>query len=167
MFWLLLVVLTTIVVWCWYPDEPLPKGIVIDKLIVYKGKRKMEAYSGSRLIKTYTIALGKSPEGHKQYEGDNKTPEGIYTINARNPHSSYHKNLGISHPNAIDKANALKLGRSPGGDIKIHGLPNGKGYTGWFHNRNDWTAGCIAVTNDEIDVLYIAVKHNAVIEILQ
>lgn len=85
MFWLLLIVPVLTVVWYWYPDEPLPKDIVIDKLIVYKEKRKMEAYSGNNLIKTYTIALGKNPEGHKQYEGDNKTPEGIYTINARNP----------------------------------------------------------------------------------
>ncbi len=133
MFWLLLIVPVLIVVWYWYPDEPLPKDIVIDKLIVYKGKRKMEAYSGNNLIKTYTIALGKNPEGHKQYEGDNKTPEGIYMINARNPYSGYHKNLGISYPNELDKANAQKLGKSPGGDIKIHGLPNGRAYIGKLH----------------------------------
>ena len=95
----------------------------------------------------------------------NKTPEGRYIINARNPNSGYHKNLGVSYPNETDKVNAEKLGKPAGGDIKIHGLRNGRGYIGKFHHLKDWTAGCIAVTNDEVDELYAAVKPNAVIEI--
>lgn len=126
----------------------------------------MEAYSGNELLKTYDIALGKNPVGHKEYEGDTKTPEGTYTINARNPHSGYHKNLGVSYPNEADKAHAVKLGKSPGGDIKIHGLKNGRGYIGKFHRTKNWTNGCIAVTNDEVDELYAAVVTGAVIEIL-
>jgi murein L,D-transpeptidase YafK len=165
MLWLLLLLPIIAVSWYWYPGKPLPEGKTIDKLVVYKSKRKMEAWSGNELLKTYDIALGKNPLGHKEYEGDNKTPEGIYTINARNPHSAFHKNLGVSYPNETDKTNAEKQGKSPGGDIKVHGLRNGRGYIGRFHHHKDWTAGCIAVTNDEIDEMYAAVKPNAVIEI--
>lgn len=155
------------VAWYWYPGKPLPDGVVIDKLVVYKSKRKMEAYANEVLIKTYDIALGKDPIGHKQFEGDNKTPEGSYTINARNPNSAYHKNLGVSYPNTADKATADKLGKPVGGDIKIHGLKNGRGYIGKCHRLKDWTAGCIAVTNDEVDELYAAVKQNTEIEIMK
>ncbi|MFD2601149.1 L,D-transpeptidase family protein [Flavobacterium suzhouense] len=167
MFCLLLFILIIIIVWCWYPATPLPKGTIIDKLVVRKSERKMEAYSEGNLIKTYNVALGKDPVGHKQFEGDNKTPEGIYIINDRNPRSAYYKNLGVSYPNATDKSNALKLGKPAGGDIKIHGLRNDKGYMGKLHKMKDWTAGCIAVTNDEMDELYATVKQNAEIEILK
>ena len=167
MLWLLLLIPVCAAVWYFYPGTPLPKGKTINKLVVYKSQRKMEAYSGTELLKTYSIALGKNPIGHKQYEGDNRTPEGRYTINARNPHSGYHKNLGVSYPNETDKSNAEKLGKSPGGHIKIHGLPNGRAYIGKFHTSKDWTAGCIAVTNDEVDELYAAVGKNAVIEIFK
>jgi len=166
MLWILLIIPIGIAIWYWYPDSPLPKGTVINKLVVYKSKRKMEAYSDNHLIKVYNIALGKNPVGHKEFEGDNKTPEGTYIINDRNPHSGYHKNLGISYPNETDKAHAAKLHKSPGGQIKIHGLPNGRSYIGKLHHRKDWTAGCIAVTNDEMDELYAAVNKNSVIQIL-
>jgi len=149
-----------------YPSTPLPKGSVVDKLVVYKSKRRMHAYGNGQLLKTYTVALGKDPVGHKQYEGDNRTPEGTYIINDRNPNSGYHKNLGISYPNVADIANAEKLGKPAGSAIKIHGLRNGSAaYINKFHHLKDWTAGCIAVTNSEIDELYAAVKPNAVIEI--
>lgn len=167
MLWLLLLIPVITIVWYWYPIRPLPQGTIIDKLVVYKSERKMEAYSKGKLIKTYNVALGKDPVGHKQFEGDKKTPEGVYSINDRNPRSAYHKNLGVSYPNESDKANAVKLGKSPGGDIKIHGLKNGRGYIGKFHRAKDWTNGCIAVTNDEMDELYAAVKKGAEIEILK
>lgn len=147
------------------PSSKLPSGTIIDNLVVYKSKRKMEAYSGDRLVKTYVIALGKSAVGHKEYEGDCKTPEGVYTINERNPNSAYHKNLGISYPNEQDVAHARTIGKDPGGHIKIHGLRNDRDYIGKFHRWKDWTAGCIAVTNEEIDELYAAVKKDAVITI--
>lgn len=167
MLWLLLLIAVAAIVWYWYPGEPLSNDVAIDKLVVYKSKRKMEAYAKGSLIKTYDIALGKDPIGHKQFEGDNKTPEGSYVINDTNPHSAYHKNLGVSYPNEVDKANAKKLGKPAGGDIKIHGLKNGRSYIGKFHRTKDWTVGCIAVTNDEMDELYAAVKQNAEIEILK
>lgn len=148
-----------------YPGKKLPAGTVINKLVVYKSQRKMEAYANGRVIKTYTIALGRNPVGHKEYEGDFRTPEGLYTINARNPNSAYHKNLGVSYPNAADVAHAATLGKPPGGDIKIHGLRNGRGNIGKFHRWKDWTHGCIAVTNAEIDELFLAVKNGAVIDI--
>ena len=145
--------------------QPLPENTPITRLVVIKSKRQMWAYNQDTLVKIYPISLGKSPIGHKQFEGDKKTPEGIYRINERNPNSAYHKNLGISYPNAEDKAYALSQGKSPGGLIKIHGLPNKFPDIGRQHLRKDWTDGCIAVTNEEIDELFNAVVHNAEIDI--
>jgi len=162
----LLITLAGITIYYFYPGRKLPKGKEIDKLIVYKSKRKMLAYSDKELLKTYTISLGKNPIGHKEFEGDCKTPEGIYSINDRNSNSAYYKNLGVSYPNEADKEYAQKQGKSPGGLIKIHGLRNDRGYVGKFHRFKDWTAGCIAVTNKEMDELFTAVKQDAIIEIL-
>ena len=148
-------------------QPPLPADTVITRLVVRKGAREMDAYDAAgKLLKTYPIALGFNPIGHKQFEGDGKTPEGIYTINDRNPHSGYHKNLGISYPNAADLAYAAQQGKSAGGAIKIHGLRNGAGSIGAHHLRRDWTHGCIAVTNPEMDELFQYVQHQAIIEIL-
>ena len=147
-------------------ETPLPENAVIDRLVVHKSKRTMSAYSQGRLLKIYPISLGKQPVGHKQFEGDGKTPEGKYRINDRNPNSAYHKNLGVSYPNEADKAYAAAQGKSPGGLIKIHGMKNGWGFIGKKHLQKDWTNGCIAVTDEEIDELYRSVKHNAEIEIL-
>nr|WP_322624087.1 L,D-transpeptidase family protein [uncultured Flavobacterium sp.] len=148
-------------------EKQLPTGITIDRLVVHKSDRKMEAYSNGTLIKTYSVSLGFNPEGHKQFEGDGRTPEGVYTINARNAKSGYHKNLGVSYPNEADRAYAAKLGKSPGGDIKIHGLKNGRGYINKFQRWHDWTHGCIAITDPEMDGLFIAVKDGTMIEILK
>lgn len=162
----ILITFAGITIYYFYPDSKLPEGAVIEKLVVYKSKRKMLAYSGNELLKTYMVSLGKNPIGHKQFEGDCKTPEGIYSINDRNPNSAYYKNLGVSYPNEADKEYAQKQGKSPGGLIKIHGLRNNRGYIGKFHRFKDWTAGCIAVTNEEMDELFTCVKQDAVIEIL-
>jgi len=148
-----------------FPVKKLPNGAIIDRIEVYKSLRKMDVYSNDILLKSYVISLGKNPIGHKEFEGDNKTPEGIYYINARNPNSSYHKNLGISYPNSEDLKHAEQLGKSAGGDIKIHGIRNGIGSISKLHRWKDWTAGCIAVTNKEIDELYLAVETNAQINI--
>ena len=147
------------------PEKKLPANIDIDKLVVYKSKRQLLAFSNGKLIKTYKIALGRQPIGHKQFEGDRKTPEGIYTINDKNPNSGYHKNLGVSYPNQDDIANAKRLGKPTGGDIKIHGLRNKTGYINKLHRWTDWTLGCIALTDQEIDELYKAVKVGTQIEI--
>jgi len=167
MAYFILIALALLAVYYFYPGQQLPAGTVIDRLVVHKGKRQMQAYSNGALIKTYTVSLGFNPEGHKQFEGDGRTPEGVYTINARNSKSGYHKNLGVSYPNEADRAYAAKLGKSPGGDIKIHGIKNGRGYIGKFQRWHDWTHGCIAVTNPEIDGLFVAVKDGATIEILK
>ena len=103
--------------------------------------------------------------GKKQFEGDFKTPEGIYFIDSKNENSAFYKNLGISYPSENDIQFALQSGRSPGNNIKIHGLPNGYYFIGKFHRLKNWTAGCIAVTNFEMKQLFESVEQNAIIEI--
>jgi murein L,D-transpeptidase YafK len=141
----------------------LPNNTKIDALVVYKSERKLIAFSKGKIIKTYSIALGKSPIGAKQFQGDNKTPEGIYFINGKNTHSVAYKNLGISYPNSNDISNSK--GKPTGGDIKIHGLMNNLWFIGNFHRLIDWTNGCIAVNNFEMDELYNSVKIGTRIEI--
>ena len=167
MIYILLTIFLVITVYYFYPEAKLPKGKIIDKIEVYKSKRKMLVYSEGKLLKTYKIALGRNPIGHKEFEGDFKTPEGIYEINAKNPNSGYHKNLGVSYPNEKDIAHAKSLGKSPGGHIKIHGIRNGSGFISKFQRWKDWTAGCIALTNEEVDELYEVVKIGTKIEIKQ
>lgn len=143
---------------------PIPPDSKIDRIIVDKSDRTMHVFSKEYLLKTYSIAIGKNTLGKKETEGDQKTPEGHYMIFNKNPHSRYHKNLGISYPNADDRANAKKLGKSTGGDIKIHGTGTELGPFDIFHTWF-YTDGCIRVTNDEMDELYKAVKIGANIEI--
>jgi murein L,D-transpeptidase YafK len=157
--------LVGVLIYYFYPETKLSDDIRIDNIVVYKSKREMQVFSNGELLKTYKISLGRQPIGHKEFEGDKKTPEGIYFINDKNPNSSYHKNLGISYPNKDDLENAKQLGKSAGGDIKIHGIRNGIGLIGKFHRCFDWTLGCIAVTDREIDELYNAVEVGTSIEI--
>ena len=157
--------LVGLLIYYFYPETKLPNGTQIDNIVVNKSKREMLVYSNGELQKTYKISLGGQPIGHKEFEGDKKTPEGIYSINDKNPNSGYHKNLGISYPNKGDLENAQQLGKPAGGDIKIHGLRNGIGFIGKFHRWFDWTVGCIAVTDKEIDELYKAIKIGTRIEI--
>jgi murein L,D-transpeptidase YafK len=152
-------------IYYFYPENKLPNHIQIDRIVVHKSKREMLVYSNGELQKTYKVSLGRQPVGHKKFEGDKKTPEGIYFINDKNPRSGYHKNLGISYPDKKDLENARRLGKPAGGDIKIHGIRNGLGFIGKFHRRFDWTLGCIALTDKEIDEIYHAVKIGTPIEI--
>jgi murein L,D-transpeptidase YafK len=152
-------------VYYFYPEDRLSSKTQIDKLVVYKSKRQMLAYSNGQLLKTYKISLGRQPIGDKEFEGDKKTPEGLYFINDKNPNSGYHKNLGISYPNKSDIENAKRLGKPTGGEVKIHGLRNMTGFISKFHRWFDWTLGCIAVTDKEIDELYNTVKIGTPIEI--
>jgi murein L,D-transpeptidase YafK len=147
-----------IIVYYYYPEKKLNVKLKIDELKVYKSKRLLEAYSQGKLEKTYQISLGKVPKGKKEVEGDIKTPEGSYIINAKNDQSTCYKNLGINYPNNDDRINAKSLQKSTGGDIKIHGMLNGNEKIGKFHRWKDWTAGCIAVTNQEMNELYNAVE---------
>ena len=144
---------------------PLAEDAKIDRVVVEKSQRLLHVYSSDFLLKTYRIALGFNPIGHKEEEGDGKTPEGLYHINSKNPRSAYHLNLGVSYPNPRDLQHAQSLGKSPGGDVKIHGLKNGLGFIGSAHRQLDWTAGCIAVTNDEMEELYRSVPVGTSIEI--
>jgi murein L,D-transpeptidase YafK len=137
-----------------------------DRIIVHKKEHTMELMHAGRVIKTYKIALGRNPVGPKQREGDFRTPEGVYVINGRNAKSQYHRSLHISYPNATDRERARKFRVSPGGDVMIHGLPNGYGYLGAAHRRWDWTYGCIAVTDEEIDEIWNLVDNGTPIEIL-
>ena len=116
-------------------------------------------------IKTYRIALGRNPLGAKQEEGDMKTPEGIYNIDGRNPQSSFHLALHISYPSDEDNKRAATHGVSAGSDIMIHGIQNGRGWIGAFHRWKDWTAGCIAVTDEEIEELWRVTPDGTTIEI--
>lgn len=146
-------------------DKPLDRSLTVDKIVVEKSKRRLSLYSGETLLKTYPISLGQQPVGHKVFEGDKRTPEGQYIIHDKNPHSGYYKNLGISYPNKHDIAHAKEIGKAPGGHIKIHGLKNGWGWIGKIHLLKDWTAGCIALTNEEVEELYQTVPIGTPIEI--
>ena len=145
--------------------QKLPANSQVDLLVVQKSQNEMMAYADGKLLKTYQVSFGDAPLGHKEFEGDEKTPEGVYTINAKNDKSGYHKNLGISYPNEKDIDHAKSLGVSPGGDIKIHGIRNGLGMINKFQRLINWTNGCIALTNSEIDELYTSVKIGTRIEI--
>jgi murein L,D-transpeptidase YafK len=143
----------------------LPNGTVIDRIAIEKSARKLSVFRNGRPLKTYLVALGSNPIGHKEEEGDMKTPEGIYTIDYRNPQSDFHLALHVSYPAAEDIARATERGVSPGCDIMIHGLPNGQGSLGDRHRETDWTAGCIALTDQEIEELWRITPDGTPVEI--
>ena len=145
--------------------NPIPDGTSIDRIIVEKSARKLSIFREGNRVKTYRIALGRSPAGAKREEGDMKTPEGIYTVDNRNPHSSFHLALHISYPSDEDNRRAADRGVSAGFDIMIHGIQNGRGWIGAFHRWNDWTAGCIALTDEEIEELWRVTPDGTPIEI--
>jgi len=137
----------------------------VDRVLIEKKNRRLALISRGEVIKTYKIALGGNPVGAKERRGDKKTPEGIYTIESRNRDSEYHLSLRISYPNEKDKERAADLGVSPGGDIMIHGIKNGLSWVGGFHTEIDWTEGCIAVTNKEIEEIARLVPDGTPVEI--
>jgi murein L,D-transpeptidase YafK len=143
----------------------LPAGTTIDRIIVEKAQRKLSIFRDGKKLKTYRVALGRNPIGPKQEEGDMKTPEGIYTIDSRNPQSSFHLALHISYPSEDDKRRAAEREVSAGFDIMIHGIRNGLGWMGAFHRWRDWTAGCIALTDEEIEELWRVTPNGTAIEI--
>lgn len=149
-----------------YPQGELPDGLMFEKLFLQKKARKLTAYSNGKPVRVYLVSLGFAPVGPKEVQGDGKTPEGKYSIDGKNPHSAYYKNLGISYPDSKDRKNAQKLGKSPGGDIKIHGLAPSFAEIGEEHLLTDWTHGCIAVTNPEMEELYTRTAVGTPIEIV-
>lgn len=137
----------------------------VDSILILKKDHVMELLAGGKVIRTYKVALGRGGLAPKQKEGDARTPEGHYTIDSRNEESHYHKALHISYPSVADRERATKQGVPPGGAIMIHGLPNGLGWTGAAHRMYDWTLGCVAVTDDEIDEIWQMVPIGTPVEI--
>jgi len=146
-------------------DADPPANTSADRVVVEKAARTMTLYRGSQVLKSYKIALGRNPEGPKAQEGDGRTPEGRYVIDARNAQSAFHRSLHISYPSAADRRRASRAHVQPGGAIMIHGLPNGLGSLGDAHRLRDWTEGCIAVTNTEIEEIWRMVPNGTPIEI--
>jgi murein L,D-transpeptidase YafK len=136
-----------------------------DKIVILKSARSMTLLSGGKALKTYKVALGSVPVGPKHVEGDHKTPEGDYVIDAKNAHSQFHLSLHISYPSAADQQRARSLGARPGGAIMIHGLAKPFAYLGPLHRQTDWTDGCIAVTNAEIEEIWKLVRVGTRVEI--
>lgn len=139
---------------------PTYRGPEVKQVVVQKEERRMYLLGTQGVLKSYDVGLGFAPEGHKKVEGDGRTPEGTYIIDRRNPNSEFYLSIGVSYPNMTDREEAKKLGKSPGGDIFIHGRP-------WKYRKGgqDWTAGCIAVTNREIREVYSMVRNGTPITI--
>lgn len=135
-------------------------GPEVTYVVVNKGARRMYLLNEETVLRRYIIDLGFEPIGDKFFEGDGRTPEGNYFIDRRNPDSQFHLSLGISYPNARDRAEAARLGKPPGGDIFIHGESST-----FRRKRSDWTWGCIAVTNDEMEDVYAMVRNGTPIRI--
>lgn len=148
-----------------WPHEPLAAGVKADSILVEKSKRRLSLLKDGEVVRSYTVALGRNPESHKLREGDARTPEGRYRIEARNAASGFYRALRVSYPNATDRENARRNGVSPGGDIMIHGIKNGFGWVGRLHRLVDWTDGCIAVTNEEMRDIWNAVAPGVEVEI--
>ncbi|MCW3120600.1 MAG: hypothetical protein JWQ38_92 [Flavipsychrobacter sp.] len=138
----------------------------VDSIVIIKHDRVMKLYSRQQLVRTLHVCLGPNPVGPKHFRNDGKTPEGIYYVNGKNPNSQYHKCLGVSYPSPSDIQYARLAGKPTGGDIKIHGLPNGDGHRAKEYTKQDWTLGCIALTDDEIDELYAHTNVGTYINIL-
>lgn len=137
----------------------------VDRVIVLKKERTLQLMSHGKIVKTYKVALGGNPVGPKVQQGDRRTPEGVYVLDYRNVHSQYYKSIHISYPNAADRAKAAKLNVRTGRDIFLHGLPNGERAVGSAHRATDWTDGCVAVTDEEIDEIWKLVADGTPIEI--
>ena len=133
--------------------------------MIVKSTRTMTLMNGGKVLKTYKVALSAHPIGGKERVGDDKTPEGLYSVDWKNAQSKFHLALHVSYPNAADRERAKKLGVDPGGEIEIHGIGAKYGYLGALHRQVDWTAGCIAVTNEEIDEIWKLVAVGTPIEI--
>ena len=147
-----------------YFDYAIQKGSV-DRILIEKSTRRLMLISRGEVLKSYKIALGGNPIGPKERQGDNKTPEGTYVIDARNRDSRFHLSLHVSYPNERDKKRAKELGVSPGGDIMIHGIKNGFSGVGDAHAGVDWTKGCIAVTDQEIEEIDKLAPNGTIVEI--
>ena len=143
---------------------PGPVGIA-DSIVIEKRAHRLTLFHMGRPLRTYLVALGSEPGLDKVSAGDRRTPEGLFSVEARNANSHYHLALRLSYPDVRHRTIAEQLGVSPGGDIMIHGLPNGRHKVGAFHRTKDWTNGCIALTDEEIDEIWSAVPVGTPVEI--
>jgi murein L,D-transpeptidase YafK len=140
-------------------------SVGVDRVVVYKHERRLVLLSAGKELRSYKVALGSEPVGPKTRQGDHRTPEGVYILDSRNGNSHFYKAFHISYPNSKDLAAAKKSGVSPGGDIMLHGLPKKYAWVGKAHVLHDWTNGCIAVTNEEMDEIWKLVRVDTPIEI--
>jgi murein L,D-transpeptidase YafK len=146
-----------------HASQPLQQA---DRVVIEKGKRTLRLYSGPRQLAAFYVALGHEPVGRKLCQGDDKTPEGTYAIEGRKENSDFHRALKISYPSPEDRARARLWGCDPGGEIMIHGLKEDWGPRfNRLHRRTDWTHGCVAVTNEEIEQIWAMVPDGARVEI--
>ena len=136
-----------------------------DRILILKSAHTLSLMTGDRILRTYKVALGRSALGPKTRQGDHKTPEGQYIIDAKKEHSKFHRALHISYPSIADRERAQKGGFDPGGNVEIHGIENGLGWIGGLHRSVDWTDGCIAVTDPEMDQIWGAVSVGTSVEI--
>jgi murein L,D-transpeptidase YafK len=143
------------------PDAPKKA----DRIVIVKSARTLTLMSGTQVFKTYKVALGRQPTGPKEKAGDHKTPEGHYTIDSRNANSQFHRALHISYPNQLDREQSHRLGVNPGGGIEIHGVGSNYAWLGGLHRQLDWTDGCIAVTDEEIEEIWGLVPVGTPVEI--
>lgn len=153
------------VAWAVWPHSPLPDGARADRVVVRKAERTLSLYRGQELLRSYRVALGSVPIGHKRREGDGRTPEGNYVIDYRLPDSDFHRALHISYPSPADIRAARSAGAAPGGQIMVHGMKDGLGFIGRLHILVDWTNGCIAVTDGEIEEILRVVTDGTPIRI--
>ncbi|MFZ3046851.1 MAG: L,D-transpeptidase family protein [Desulfatirhabdiaceae bacterium] len=159
-------ILTTFGIIFAFPGTVFVQQQAADRVVIEKADRKLTLYRKNHILWTYKIALGGDPVGKKQCEGDNRTPEGLYTISGRNPNSRYHRSLRISYPNPKDIRQAKRLRCNPGGDITIHGRPNGyPEIVQNLLNMQDLTLGCVAVTDPEIEEIWELVPNGTPVEI--
>ncbi|NNL85884.1 MAG: L,D-transpeptidase family protein [Myxococcales bacterium] len=162
-------ILLCVVAWAVSIASPIPlwaEGTErADRVKLYKSERRLLLLREGRILGQYAVALGQNPEGPKHRAGDGKTPEGRYVLDWRNPESRYYRSIHLSYPNPRDLERAQTKRIDPGGGIMIHGLPNGLGFIGEAHRTLDWTDGCIAVTNSEMDEIWRRVPDGTPIEI--
>jgi murein L,D-transpeptidase YafK len=140
-------------------------GATVDRVLILKSKRELLLLSGDDVVASYRISLGGQPIGPKQREGDQRTPEGLYVVDYHKPDSAFHRALHVSYPSAEDVSRAQRQQLDPGGLIMVHGLPPRLSFVGRLHRLADWTNGCIAVTNPEIDQIFDLVSDGTPIEL--
>lgn len=136
-----------------------------DRILILKSAHSLALMSGGQILRTYRVALGRDPTDPKTRKGDHKTPEGEYIIDSKKEHSRFYRALHISYPSAEDRKRAQAGGYDPGGDVEIHGIENGLGWIGRLHRSIDWTDGCIAVTDSEMDEIWNRVAVGTPVEI--